>query len=256
MIFAALALGAFIGLVMGALGGGGSVLTVPVLVFVLGLAASEATSSSLIIVGVTAVFAALGHARAGRVRWRVGAVLILSGVPTSILGSHLNGRVDGDVLLLLFAVLLLVAAGGMLLRTGDDRASAPGQAGVLRVRPGPLVVTGLAVGLITGFLGVGGGFVIVPVLVALLGFPMPVAAGTSLVVIALNAGVSLAARAGSLGDLDTGVIVPFTLAAILGSLVGGRVAGRVSTDRLSAAFAGLLVVVALYTGVQSVLGLT
>ncbi len=270
MIVAAVLLGVVIGLVMGALGGGGSVLTVPVLVFVLGLPASEATSSSLVIVGVAAVFAALGHARVGHVRWRVAAILTVSGVPTSVLGSQLNERVNEDLLLLLFAVLLLVAAGGMLLRSGDEGSSdgrsgdgasraersAQGESGTDRTRTGPLVVTGLAVGLITGFLGVGGGFVIVPVLVALLGFPVPLAAGTSLVVISLNAAVSLTARAGSLDHLEASVIVPFTLAAILGSLVGGRVAGRVSTDRLTGAFAGLLLLVAVYTAVQAVLGLT
>lgn len=251
MTFVALALGAFVGLVMGALGGGGSVLTVPVLVFVLGLSATEATSSSLIIVGVTAVFAGLGHARAGRVQWRTAAILTVSGVPTSVLGTQLNRRVDEDVLLLLFAVLLLVAAGAMLPRSGehDEGTSA-------RVRTAPLIATGIGVGLLTGFLGVGGGFVMVPVLVALLGFPMPVAAGTSLVVIALNAVVSLAARAGVLDELDTAVIVPFTIAAIVGSLLGGGVAGRVSSDRLAGAFAGLLVLVAGYTAVQAVLGLT
>ncbi len=253
MIVAALVLGAVIGLVMGALGGGGSVLTVPVLVFVLGLPASEATSSSLVIVGLTAVFAAVGYARAGRVSWRAATILTVSAVPTSVLGSQLNSRANEDVLLLLFAAVLLVAAGAMLPRTGGN---GPGAVTAGRVRAAPLVAAGIGVGLLTGFLGVGGGFVVVPVLVALLSFSLPVAAGTSLVVIALNAAVALVARAGSLDNLETSVIVPFTIAAVVASLVGGRVAGRISTDRLTGVFAGLLVLVAVYTAVRAVLGLT
>ena len=123
MLAAALTLGLGIGLLLGALGGGGSILTVPVLVFVLGASAQEATTGSLVIVGITAVVASIGHARSGGTRWKTGLMLGAIGVPASVLGTRLNRAVDEDVLLLAFAALMLVAAAGMLLRThshGDE----------------------------------------------------------------------------------------------------------------------------------------
>jgi uncharacterized protein len=276
MLPAALGLGLLMGLVIGALGGGGSILTVPALVFALGLSAQEATTGSLVIVGITAVVAGVGHARSGHTRWRTGLLLGAAGVPASVLGSRLNRDVDESVLLLSFAALMLVAAAGMLLRThahaddpdgpaeGPGAGASGGTATAVRPAPAPtatgaravlrLVAAGLLIGLLTGFLGVGGGFVIVPVLVIALGFPMPVAVGTSLLVIALNSGVALVARVGH-STFVWDVIVPFTLAAVAGSLLGKRVADRVAGSTLTRAFAVLLVVVAVYVATRAVLAL-
>jgi uncharacterized membrane protein YfcA len=260
MVLAAIAFGLLIGLTMGALGGGGSILTVPALVFALGLTAQEATTGSLVIVGVTAAIACAGHARAGRTRWGQGLTLAAAGVPASLLGTLLNSHVDPDVLLLAFAALMLVAATGMLLRTLDLDDEPPtsgsgGTATAVRTHRLHLVVAGLGIGFLTGFLGVGGGFVLVPVLVVLLGFEMPAAVGTSLLVIALNSGVALAARA-SHGAFVWSVILPFTAAAVLGSVAGTRVSDRVPADHLTRGFAGLLLAVAAYVGAQALLGLT
>lgn len=252
----ALALGLLVGLTMGALGGGGSILTVPALVFVLGLSAQEATTGSLVIVGITAAAGAAGHARSGHTRWRTGALLALMGVPASLLGTELNATVDPDVLLLAFAALMLVAAVGMLLRASGGEHLAPTAPVSPRPRVGRglrLAVAGLAVGFLTGFLGVGGGFLVVPVLVMLLLTPMPVAVGTSLLVIALNSGVALAARAGS-GSFAWDVIVPFTVAAVAGSVAGERVALRADPAVLTRAFAGLLLAVAAYVAAQALTG--
>ena len=278
MVLAALGLGLLIGLVIGALGGGGSILTVPVLVFLLGLSAQEATSGSLVIVGVTAVVASAAHARAGGTRWRIALAIGAAGVPASVLGTRLNRLVDENVLLLCFAALMLVAAGGMILRSSehhdDDRqdhdldgggdrggsgtatatrppevSASTGRAAVLR-----LVSVGLLIGFLTGFLGVGGGFVIVPVLVIALRLPMSVAVGTSLLVIALNSGVALVARAGQ-GAFDWEVIGPFTLTAVAGSLAGKKIAERVANNTLTRAFAVLLVLVAGYVAVRAGLAL-
>jgi uncharacterized membrane protein YfcA len=131
---------------------------------------------------------------------------------------------------------------------------------MLRLRPlacacprvAKVVVTATAVGLLTGFFGVGGGFALVPALVLALAFPMPVAVGTSLLVIAVNSATALGARATSSTSLDWGVIAAFTAAAVAGSLVGGRVAARVAPRHLTRAFAVLLVVVAAYTAVRNV----
>ncbi|MFN2523817.1 MAG: sulfite exporter TauE/SafE family protein [Mycobacteriales bacterium] len=282
MILGATGLGLLIGLTMGALGGGGSILTVPLLVYVLGLSAQSATTASLVIVGVTAAAASIGHARAGHTRSRVGVLLSVVGVPASVLGTVLNRRADPDVLLLSFAGLMLVAAVGMLVRSRMTRGAAPAPADsaepVRRAGTGSAVVAtrehpratpaapsrgravrlasaGLGIGFLTGFLGVGGGFVVVPVLVVLFRTPMPVAVGTSLLVISLNSAVALAARAGS-GGFDWSVIVPFTAAAVAGSFAGTRVANRVDPNKLTVAFAVLLVFVAVYVAVQALLGLT
>ena len=246
MIAVAVALGVAIGLTLGALGGGGSILTVPALVYVLGLTPQEATSASLVIVGMTAVAGAASHARSGGTRWRAGGLLALLGVPASVLGSRLNARVDPDLLLLSFAALMLVAAAGMLLRGSGTAPEASAQRSRRSLRGSlTLLVAGLGIGFLTGFLGVGGGFVVVPVLVVLLGMPMSVAIGTSLLVIALNSAVALGARAGT-GAFDWSVIVPFTLAAVVASAAGAAAARRLPTSALSRAFGVLLLLVAGY----------
>ncbi|MCW2613712.1 MAG: sulfite exporter TauE/SafE family protein [Frankiales bacterium] len=260
-VLVAVLLGLLLGLVIGALGGGGSILTVPALVFLLGLSAQDATSGSLVIVGVTAAVATVGHARSGQTRWGAGALIALAGVPASVLGTRLSQRVGEDVLLLAFATLMLVAAGGMLIRrrgTGTPAEAARQPAPLAAARAArwrALTAAGLVIGFLTGFLGVGGGFVIVPALVLALHYPMGPAVGTSLLVVALNAAVALAARAGT-GSLDWAVIVPLTVAAGAASLGGTLLAHRLPARRLTQGFGVLLVLVAGYVGVQAALGLT
>lgn len=262
MIAAAAGLGLVIGLTLGALGGGGAVLTVPALVHLLGQDARTATTSSLFIIGTSSLVAAVGHARAGRVRWGVGAAFGATGLVAGVAGSIANQHVDGDVLLLAFAGVVLLAALAMLANTagppsdlGGDERPADGRApGGPAGRVAKVVVAGLTVGFMTGFFGVGGGFVIVPALVLVLGLPMPAAVGTSLVVIAINSAGALLARAGT-AEFDWAVVVPFTLAAMVGSLGGKRVADRVSGEALTRVFAVLLIAVGLYTGTTSLLAL-
>ncbi len=283
MVLAALGLGLIVGLIIGALGGGGSILTVPLLVFALGLSAQEATGASLIIVGITAVVASISHARSGHTRWRTGLLIAAAGIPASILGTRLTRLVEENVLLLVFAAVMLVAATGMLLRAGHEHDEHPpaGNASNEAAHPAgsaahtatatrpvqqatsatgwrvalQLIAAGSLIGFLTGFLGVGGGFVIVPVLVIALSWPMPVAVGTSLLVIALNSAVALAARTGQ-DDFAWDVIVPFTLTAIVGSLLGKKVADRVNATTLTRAFAALLVLVAVYVAIRAGLALS
>jgi uncharacterized protein len=252
-------LGFLIGVSLGAVGGGGSVLAVPALVYVAGQPPREAVTTSLLVVGVAAVAGLVSHAREGRLRIRVGLAFGAAGVVGAVAGSALNEGVDPQVLLLAFSGLMLVAAWAMSRQVGcapPDPASDGGGAAV-RQRSGidaalvmRVIGCGAAVGLVTGFFGVGGGFVIVPALVVCMGFAMPEAAATSLLVIAINAGVALLARADT-GTLDWRVAVPFTLAAMVGSVFGSRVANHVDHDRLTRWFVALLVVVALYTGIRS-----
>jgi len=261
----AIPLGLLIGLALGALGGGGSILTVPALVYALDQSPRSATTSSLLIVGITSLLALLPHARAGRVRFGQGLLFGALGTAGSFAGSSLAGRVAQQVLLSAFAALMLLVATLMLRRsrgqaTGhkqDDPTSEP----MLTLHPltcacprvAKVLLTATVVGLLTGFFGVGGGFVLVPALVLALGFPMPVAVGTSLLVIAVNSATALSARVGSGSNhLDWPLIGVFTAAAVAGSLAGGRLTSRVDPRRLTRAFAVLLVAVALYTAARSI----
>lgn len=257
----AVGLGALIGLALGALGGGGAVLAVPALVYLLGQTPQGATSASLVIVGATSAISALHHTRSGHVRWRIGLTFAAAGIPASFAGTALNAAVDGPVILIAFSAVMAVSAASMLWRTRSTRRTVPVDgAGAEKppssrrtrtVRALKVVGAGLTVGLLTGFLGVGGGFVIVPALVATLGFTMPAAVGTSLVIISLNSGVSLLARVGS-NHFDWTVIAPFTLAAILGSFAGKTLAARLPARALMRVFAALLLAVAAYVVIETI----
>ena len=250
MVAIAVVAGAVIGLSMGALGGGGSILAVPVLVYALYLDPQAATTASLVIVGVTAIVAAISHARAGRVDWRAALIFGALGIPASIGGSLLNRAVDPQVLLLAFAALMLVAAAAMYRRsrTSEQASTTPSPTGATQVVR--VVVVALVVGFLTGFLGVGGGFIIVPALVLAMGFGMPTAVGTSLVIISITSLAAFVERLGH-GAIAWDVILPFTAAAIAGSLVGKRLSERVSAAALTRAFAVLLVLVAGYVAVRA-----
>lgn len=273
MSLLAILLGALIGLSLGALGGGGSILTVPALVYALGQSPRTATTSSLLIVGLTSLIAVIPHARAGRVRLGQGLVFGALGTAGSFAGSALSSRVPPQVLLTAFAALMLVVAALMLRRshgsgssdstdtTDPTGALDPAGTPLLTLRPftctcprvAKVVVTATGVGLMTGFFGVGGGFVLVPALVLALSFPMPVAVGTSLLVISVNSATALTARVSSGGThLDWPLIATFTAAAVIGSLLGGQIAGKAHPRHLTRAFAVLLIAVAVYTAARSI----
>ncbi|KGN39020.1 sulfite exporter TauE/SafE family protein [Knoellia subterranea] len=258
-------LGLVIGLALGALGGGGSMLTIPALVYVLGLEPGTATTSSLLIVGATSLIGLAPHLRAGRVRVAQGLMFGAHGTAGSYAGSLLSSHVAPAVLLTAFAGLMLVVATVMLVRSVRGPGSGEGadlsREPIVTLRPvtcacprlAKLLVAATAVGLLTGFFGVGGGFLLVPALVLALSFPMPVAVGTSLLVIAINSATALLSRVSTIGtDLDWPLIAGFTAAAVVGSLVGGKVAARIPAKVLSRTFAGLVLAVAVYTAANSV----
>jgi uncharacterized membrane protein YfcA len=259
-------LGLLIGVSLGALGGGGSILAVPALVYAAGQTPKHATTTSLVLVAVTALIGIIPHWRAHRVRFGAGTVFGLVGVAGSLLGSRWNQAADPDLLLLAFAGLMFIAATAMWRRTrrpasparslGAAAASVPiahtrtfDLATLLRV-----AAAGTIVGLLTGFFGVGGGFVIVPALVLALGFTMPEAVGTSLLVITINSIVALGTRFQS-GAIEWGTVIPFTLASLLGVVVGTRLASTKDSTSLQRWFVVLLVAVATYTAVHSALAL-
>jgi len=258
MLVVALAAGALIGLSLGALAAGGSILTVPVLVHALRQARREATTASLIIVGITSITASLNHTRAGHVRWTVAAAFGLVGVAASIGGSTLNRHLNPQILLLTFAALMLAAAAAMYARaqrttavdTADSSSNADSARTSVSLCTSRVVAVAVLVGFLTGLLHVGGGFLIVPALVLSTGYAMPMAVGTSLVIISIT---SLAAFLERLGNSLTPwhVVVPFALAAITGSLVGKRLADRLTGDTLIRALAALLVAVACYVAIRA-----
>ena len=269
--------GLLIGLSLGALGGGGSVLAVPVLVYTLGQSAGQATTGSLVVVGVTSLVGAVTAQRAGNVLLGRGVAFGAVAVGGAAGGARLSGLVAEPVLLAAFAGLLVVVAVVMAVRQvrthRADRTQGchcDGHGGRRRPQPDdPIIsfsprfacqcpralkvlVTATVVGLLTGFLGVGGGFLVVPALVLALGLPMEFAAGTSLVVITIASAAALAVRAGTGTHPDWAVVALLTVAAMVGGYAGGRAATRVDTRRLQAAFTVLLFLVAAYTAVQAV----
>ncbi len=243
-----LGLAAVIGLSLGLLGGGGSILAVPVFVYVLGFGAKQAIAMSLPVVGATSLVGSISHWRAGRVNLRATGLFTLTTMAGAFAGARLAALVSGEVQLSLFAATMLVAAGFMFrsrrpndgAESGPDRLNTAGQA-----RPSPLTIllSGAGVGLLAGLVGVGGGFLIVPALVLLANLPMKTAVGTSLLVIAANA---FAGFAGYLGYVafDWEVLLRFTVVAMLGALAGARLVRFVSSAMLRRAFAVFLVVMA------------
>jgi uncharacterized protein len=262
-------LGFLIGLSLGALGGGGSILAVPALVYAAGQTPKHATTTSLVLVALTALIGMVPHWRAGRVRFVAGTIFGLAGIGGSLLGSHWNKAADPNVLLLAFSGLMLVAAYGMWRRVRTTPTPAPLRSVGAAVAPQvvapsvrvdaltvvKVIVAGTIVGLLTGFFGVGGGFVIVPALVLALGFTMSEAVGTSLLVITINSAVALTTRLQS-GSIEWSTVIPFTIASLVGVIVGSRLARTRDSSSLQRWFVGLLVVVAIYTAVRSGLALS
>lgn len=256
--------GIAIGLSLGALGSGGSILAVPVLVYLLDQSALEATTGSLVVVAGAAVMGAILAHRAGHVYVGRGLTFATLGVPGAALGATLSVQVDPAVLMGSFAVLLLVVAALMTRRLltspASRRAALEIDAPIIAVSPTfacdcpralKMLVAGVAVGALTGFLGVGGGFLVVPALVLALGISMPAAVGTSLLVIAVNSVAAFAVRTAHGVELDWLPLVLLTVAAVVGSFAGRRVACRVDSRKLGLGFVGLLVAVGGYTAIAT-----
>lgn len=272
-IVLALVAGALIGLSLGALGGGGSILAVPVLVYLLGQTPHQATTGSLVVVGSTSLIGAVAAYRAGNVALARGVAFGVLAIGGAAAGAKAAGLVSQAVLLASFSALMLVVAGAMTYRQLHERGTTSGRRargglGLSAAVDDPIItfsptfacrcpqalkvlVTATLVGLLTGFLGVGGGFLVVPALMLGLGLPVQYAAGTSLVIITLTSASALAVRAGSAAPPDWGIVLALTAASALGAVAGARIADRADTSRLSAAFTVLVLGVAGYTASQA-----
>lgn len=238
---AALLLAILIGVSLGLLGGGGSILTLPILTYVVGMETKEAIAASLFVVGITSATGAIAHARAGNIRWMTGLVFGAAGMAGAFVGGRLAAYIPGGVLMLLFAGMMVATAVAML--RGRSTAAASRKTGDLPV--GKVIVEGMVVGIVTGIVGAGGGFLVVPALVLLGGLPMTAAIGTSLLVIAMK---SFAGLAGHLGhvDIDWKVTLLVAAAAVVGSFGGGALAGRIHPDHLRKGFGVFVLVMAVF----------
>ena len=235
----ALALSTLIGVSLGLLGGGGSILAVPVLVYVARVDVHAAIGMSLAVVGTTALVGGLVHARAGRVDLRAAALFGGAGMLGAPLGAQATHAVAPRVLLLLFAALML-AVGGLMLR-----GNAGARSGTPQPHPVAVPAAGFGVGLLTGFLGVGGGFLIVPALTLLAGLPIHAAIGTSLLVIAANSAAGVAGHLRQ-GEMPLGLTSAFTASSALGALAGVRLASSLDPARLRRVFAVFVVLVGFF----------
>ena len=248
-LVAALAAGAAIGLVLGLVGGGGSILAVPLLVYLVGVSSPHAAiDTAAVAVALNAAASLAGHARAGNVKWPCALVFAGAGIAGALIGAEAGKAMDGSKLLALFGVLM-IAVGTMMLRRrrGDEdpavrltRASA----GHLLPR---LVPAGLGVGLLAGFFGIGGGFLIVPALLAATHMPIGVAIGTSLVVVTAL-GASTAASYALSGYVDWTLVGLMTLGGVAGAIPGQWASRRLGSKKrlLNAGFAALVIATGIY----------
>ena len=237
--------GSLVGFTLGLVGGGGSILAVPLLVYLVGVPGTHiAIGTSAVAVAANAAAGVIGHARRGNVRWPCVGAFSAAGVIGAFGGSALGRSVDGKSLLAAFAVLMIVVAGLMLAR----RDSGANTVVRLNRQNAPAVVgTGFAVGALSGFFGIGGGFLIVPGLVFATGMPMLQAIGTSLVAVTAF-GITTAGTYAAAGLVDWPLAAVFVGGGVLGSVFGARAGRALSVRRgaLTRVFAGLIVVVAGY----------
>lgn len=248
-----LVLGALIGVLLGLLGGGGSILAVPALVYGIGLGVEEAIPISLIVVAMASAVGAGPKIRAGHVRWRMAGIFSAAGIPAAVLGGVISRQLPAPVLLIGFAVVMVAAGIRML----ADRASTgtacevnAGQVNWRRCVPRS-IAAGFLVGLMTGLFGVGGGFLIVPALVVGLGVQMSTAIGTSLLIIVANSGAGIFSHLQGI-SVDWSLTAVFVVAATLASLIAGYFGTKVDTDRLQRWFAYLVFLVAAYVVLDTV----
>lgn len=238
VLFAVLLLAAM-GLVLGLLGGGGSILTVPILVYVMGIEAHAAISLSLLLVGCTALIGAFLHQEAARVAWKKGLLFVCFGAPLNLLGADLSRYVSGTVLLLLFGILMGISGTAMLLKRGERQNSTDERS------IWPVLISGATVGFLAGFLGVGGGFLIVPSLVLFLQVPIKSATGTSLLIIAINSALALFGHRHTLA-VDWILLVELVAPALLATYLGVKLTERLSAQQLRKIFGVFVILMGVF----------
>lgn len=243
MIAAALALGLLVGAVLGLVGAGGSIIAVPALVYGVGMSTHEAVPTSLLVVGLSSVAAVIPRIRAG-INWPTALLVGAAGIPAAWAGTAVGRLLNDDVLMLAFAVIMVAAGARMLTKTPEKAGHCgTGEGSFLRSCLPKAIAVGLGIGFLTGLLGVGGGFLIVPALTLFLGLSMSQAVGTSLVIIAINSAAGFSAHATGF-TIDWAPTLAFTIPAIAGSLAASRLAHKLNSKHVRTAFAILVFAVA------------
>lgn len=239
MLALALLLSVLVGVSLGLLGGGGSILTLPILMYALHMGEKEAIATSLLVVGATSAAAVLTHARAGRVRWKIGLIFAAAGATGAFGGGLLADHIPGAWLIRAF-ILMMVATAIAMFRGRKEVAASERPLSVPKI-----ALDGLVVGVITGLVGAGGGFLVVPALALLGGLSMYEAVGTSLLVIAIKSFAGFAGHATHVTiDYKTAAMV--VVAAVLGSILGGYLAPKVPQSALRKGFATFVLAMAVY----------
>ncbi|MBN2607237.1 MAG: sulfite exporter TauE/SafE family protein [Thiotrichales bacterium] len=245
----------FIGLSLGLLGSGGSILTVPVLVYLVGQDPKVAMAGSLLIVGIISVVSVIGYARHSLIQWRTVMLFGVPGMLGAFMGAWAGHFVSSVFQMLVFSVLLLTASYLMFKPVKMEDADKPHSERALY----KIASDGLLVGMVTGLVGVGGGFLIIPALVLLGGLPMRLAVGTSLAIIALNSFVGFAEHLRVLDarhlTLDWHVILVFTLIGIVGSWLGKFASHHIDQAKLKKIFAVFLVLIGAFILYKNLPGL-
>ncbi|MGA5466720.1 sulfite exporter TauE/SafE family protein [Mycobacterium sp. NPDC050041] len=249
-----LALGALIGVLLGLLGGGGSILAVPALVYGMGFDVEQAIPISLIVVAAASAVGMLPKIRAKQVRWRMAAIFAAGGIPATVAGSAISAHLPQSVLMIGFAVVMVVAGIRMLTDQGATGTACKVDAGQVNWRRcAPRSVgAGLLVGLLTGLFGVGGGFLIIPALVVVLGVEISTAVGTSLLIIVANSVTGVFSHLQGI-NVDWQVTAAFVAAAMATSLVAGYFGTKTNATRLQRWFAYLVFAVAAYVLVDTLI---
>lgn len=242
-ILGALATGVLIGAILGLIGAGGAMITIPLLIYGFGFTPSAATTAALAIIFITAVAALVHRARLGEILYKEGLVIWSLGLITN-LGASLIAHKLPDRAIETGVAVVLAAAGISMSRKADTRAHT-------RISNSKLVGLSLLIGSLTGFFGVGGGFVVIPVLVLAFGTPLSMAAGTSLFVIAINSITAFIGHFQSWSEVNWKVPAIITLAALFVAVISSRAHSKINQELLKKLFATLLIAVSIFTFFQA-----
>ena len=249
-----LSLSIIIGLLLGLLGGGGSILTVPMLVYLLKVDPKTAIATAFVVIGSSSLIALIPHAKRAAVCWKSGLSFGLSGMLGAFSGGRLATHFPNDLLMLFFGVICLLT--GLLMMRGNQRQPSTNHAEPIRLCPLKLpllklLINGFLVGGLTGIVGIGGGFIIVPALTLLVGLTLQGAIGTSLLIIAMNSAAGLIGYSSQI-SLDLELTLLITAGTVFGSLVGGYLSNYLPAQTLKRSFGVLVILVALYVLYQTI----
>lgn len=250
-MIAALFLGLVVGGVLGIVGGGGSIIAVPALVYGVGMSPAQAIPTALLVVGISSLAALIPRLREG-LNWPVVLLVGAAGIPAAWGGAAVGRLLDPTILMLAFAAIMVIAGIRMLMRTAEIEGScSTGPTRAFRSCAPKAVGVGVLVGFLTGLLGVGGGFLITPALTLFLGLRMKQAVGSSLAIIVINSAAGFTAHAAGF-TIDWSSVLSFAVPAVLGSLFAARLARRLNDKHIRTSFAALIFAVAAWVTVSTV----